>query len=123
MRPLPIRPLGGLPAGVAGMSIVRGDAVPVIDLAPLLDETGASPTRFVRLATGRRFIVLAVDAVVGIRAIPEPVLRALPPLLRDPNRDAVAAIGLLDAELIWVLNSAALLTEAEWAAIDAGEEP
>ena len=33
LRPLPLRPLAGAPAGVLGVAVVRGSPVPVIDLA------------------------------------------------------------------------------------------
>ena len=41
MRPLPIQPVLGVPSYVAGVSLIRGAAVPVVDIARLLgDSTG-----------------------------------------------------------------------------------
>ena len=72
-------------------------------------------------ADGRR-VALTVDAVVGVRTIPAGSVKDLPPLVRDANIEAIAAIGTLDAELLVVLGDGRLLPESLWDAI-AIEEP
>src|SRR5882724_8841487 len=68
MRPLPIEALSGPLDGVRGLSVIRGEPVPVIDLGTLLGASGCSVcTRFIAIRVGGRRIALAVDAVLGIR--------------------------------------------------------
>lgn len=112
MRPLPIEPIAGAPAIVSGLSIVRGEAVPVVDGARLLGSASTSPSsssspasRFVAMRVGARRVVLAVDGVVGIRHIPAAALHELPPLLRDAAAEVVDGIGALDAQLLVVLRT------------------
>lgn len=116
MRPLPVRPVADTPPFVTGVSVIRGAAVPVVDVARLLnpsadprDSTPRGAARFVTVRTADRTVALDVDAVVGVRRLPAGALGELPPLLRDAGSDAVAAIGTLDAELILVLRAARLL--------------
>jgi purine-binding chemotaxis protein CheW len=115
MRPLPVNPVAGAPPYVAGLAIVRGAALPVIDLARLLGPApGASTTtRFVTVRVASRVVALGVDAVVGVRTLSTASLGELPALLRDADADAIASVGTLDAELLLVLHAARLLpTEA-----------
>ena len=112
MRPLPIEPIAGVQAPVSGVAIIRGEAVPVLDMSRLLIGAEAQPQRFVTLRVGDRSVALAVDAVVGIRTIPAEASQDLPPLLREADGDAVARIGTLDAELLVVLQDSRLLPDA-----------
>src|SRR5271155_6034274 len=48
MRPLPTEPVAGAKAFVRGLALIRGAAVPVIDLAHVIGVSEArAPTRFV----------------------------------------------------------------------------
>jgi purine-binding chemotaxis protein CheW len=119
MRPLPIEPLPGVPAFVLGVSVVRGQAIPVVDAARLLGADDApAPHRFVTLALGERRAALAVCDVVGIRFIPAS-LGELPPLLQQASAELVEAMGTLDGALLLVLKSGSLVPESAWAALDA----
>jgi len=113
LRPLPVEAVAGAPFFMRGLALVRGLALPVIDAARLLDGIDAvsAPRRFVVLRTGERRVVLAVDEVLGVRAVPIDVQHPLPPLLDEAGRDAVACIGRLDAELLLVLDNARLLSD------------
>jgi len=62
--------------------------------------------------------VLAVDAILGLRAIPCNSLQDLPPLLGDARSELIAAIGAIDAELLLVLRTALVLPEDIWAALE-----
>lgn len=121
MRPLPVDPVAGVPPPVRGVAIIRGAPVPVVDLAWLLAGGESHATRFVTLDVGTRRVALAVDAVLGVRPIPADALGELPPLLRDGDADAIAAIGALDSQLIVALRSARLLPEAVGNAPAGGE--
>lgn len=120
MRPLPVEPVAGVPAPVAGVAIIRGAPVPVIDVACVLAGRASHPTRFVTVNVGARRVALAVDKVIGVRTIPTEALNELPPLLRDASTDGVAAIGTLDTQLLVVLRSARLIPEPVWSALAAG---
>jgi purine-binding chemotaxis protein CheW len=111
MRPLPIEPVAAPPPGLRGLSLIRGVPVPVLDLAALMGEPGAPIGRLVSVIVAGRKIAFAVDTVLGVRRI-DPARRAeLPPLLRDSARDAVAAIGTLDAALLLLLETGKLVPE------------
>src|ERR1041385_6746695 len=89
MRPLPLEQLAGVPRFVAGVSIIRGSATPVVDARRLLgaDET-ESPGRFLTLKIGERRVALAVDAVVAVRDLGTQAVQELPPLLHEAGADA-----------------------------------
>ncbi len=112
MRPLPVEPLAGAPAGVAGLAIIRGRATPVVDLAALLDDgatASGGSARFVTLRIGARSIALLVEAVLSVRALARVQFEELPPLWQGAHPPAVAALGALDRELFLVLEAARLL--------------
>ena len=124
MRPLPVEPVSGMPDFVRGLAIIRGAPVPVVDARRLLGgDTETPATRFVTLRLGERRVALAVDAVVGVLSLPAASVQALPPILRDAATDVVAAIGLLDAQLVMVLRSARLVPERMWHSLESGEAP
>ncbi|MDR7276250.1 chemotaxis protein CheW [Catenuloplanes atrovinosus] len=96
MRPLPIQPLAGSPHYVRGVSVVRGTAVPVLDLGRLLGDFDTAAERFISTKAGG---VLAIGAVVGVRDVrPEPG-RETPSM-----GGVVAAVGVLDAEPLMFLD-------------------
>lgn len=109
MRPLPIEPVASPPPGLRGLSLIRGAPVPVLDLAALMGESGAPVGRLVTATVAGRKIAFAVDTVLGVRRLDLSLSSELPPLLRDSVRDAVAAIGTLDAELLFLLETGKLL--------------
>jgi purine-binding chemotaxis protein CheW len=116
LRPLPTQALAGAPDFVRGLSVIRGEPTPVIDLAQLLGNADVPVTRYVSLLAGKRRIALAVADVPGVRSLPPGAFGALPQLLRDAER--VEAVGRLDAELLLVLRAARLVGEDDWARID-----
>lgn len=111
MRPLQIEAMPGTPDFVAGMSIVRGQPIPIIELAPLFEAEPGAAARLVIVRSGDRRIGLLVDDVVGVRPIAPSVFRRLPALLRDASRHAVAEIGALDGELMVALSAARVVPE------------
>jgi purine-binding chemotaxis protein CheW len=121
MRPLPTEPLPQAPAFVRGVSVIRGAPVPVVDAAELLGAGAAVAQRYVTLKLGVRRVALAVEEVLGVRALPAATLADVPPLLRRSDADTVAAIATLDDQLLLVLRSARLIPETVWQALDAAE--
>jgi purine-binding chemotaxis protein CheW len=118
MRPLPLEPLAEMPAFVLGLSIIRGNATPVVHAGRLLGAGEAEPpTRFLTLRVGERPVALAVDAVVGVRDLSTRFLEGLPPLLHEAGAEVVSAIGTLDSELLLLLRSARVIPESVWTAL------
>lgn len=112
MRPLPVEPLSaGAPVFVTGLSVIRGAPVPVVDTSRLLGGQEIRAGRFVTVKTGRRIVALACQDVVGVRTLERESLQELPPLLREAETTAIAAIGALDTDLLAVLQSACILPE------------
>ena len=125
MRPLAVAGLEGAPACVRGAAVVRGGPVPVIDGRALLGEPpGALPAaRWIALRLGARRAVLAVDEVIGTRAVGGEKLAAMPPLLRGVASGLGEAIGSLDEELLLVLRAGRLVPESAWGALEGQPEP
>jgi purine-binding chemotaxis protein CheW len=119
MRPLPLEPLATAPPFVAGLSIVRGEPIPVLDLRRLLGGASA-PADAKRLVTlridSRRAGVLA-DAVQGVRRIPPDTLQSLPRLLGEASAALVTEIGRLDEKLLLVLEAVRLVPAPVWTAM------
>ncbi len=110
MRPLPLVPLPGAPPSVAGVSIVRGEPLPVIHAHVLLGGVAETPSRFVILKTATHMVGLAVAEVAGIRSIPDDLLRGLPPL-SGRQVAAVGNLGALDGELLLLLDTTRIVPE------------
>ena len=120
MRPLPVRALAGVPPFVAGVSVIRGEPVPVVDLAALLCGERQRPERYVTVRGGRRPVALAVGRVFGVRPIPDESWRELPLLLNTVNgrADLVEALCETDAQPLFVLRGARVVPPAVWAALE-----
>lgn len=106
LRPLPCAPLPHSPPWVTGASVIRGAPTPVVDLGRLLGGPPALPTRLVTVRAGARVVALAVQEVLGVRAL-DPT-QSLPPLLAESD-ERVAALSALDGELLLVLREGCLL--------------
>lgn len=111
-RPQPVQPLGDAPAYVLGLARVRGQIIPVVDLAAILgDKAGHSPTRFVSLRISDRRIALAVDEVKGLVRVPAQSREALPLLLKEGS-PVVESMADLDHSLLLILRMSRLLPAA-----------
>lgn len=119
MRSLPVEPLTGTPDCVAGVSIIRGAPVPVVDAAKLLGGVRARRGWIVVLKVGQRRVALAVDAVVGLRLVDEAEARDLPPLLRNAGTAMISALGALDSALMVSLETMRILPEPILAKLEA----
>jgi purine-binding chemotaxis protein CheW len=120
MRPMAVEAIVGVPSFVLGLAVVRGIPIAVVDAGSLLSGVATHATRFVTVKIGSRRIALAVDAVIGVVEIPSGSLEALPMLFQDGSRNAISAIGTLDADLLLVLQGTRLIPEELWAVLEAG---
>jgi purine-binding chemotaxis protein CheW len=114
MRRLPIDPMPGAPPFVLGLSIIRGRAAPVVDLALLLGENEARPAYYVSTLLDDRRVAIAIDGVLGVRPITNGALQALPSLIGSTASEFVARLGTLDDELLLVLSNARLVPQQVW---------
>jgi purine-binding chemotaxis protein CheW len=106
-----------MPAFVRGLSIVRGEAVPVVDLAALLGAAdNPAPSRFVtlRVAQGQT-LALAVDEVLGVLSLSATTFHSLPPLLQDATQTA-RALAARDQQLLVLLDASRLVPDEVWRA-------
>jgi purine-binding chemotaxis protein CheW len=115
MRPLAIQVLAGAPFYIDGVALVRGMPTPVIDLGVLLGGTKQPPQRFVHLRLGERAVALAVDEILGVRAL-DSSNGGLPPLLRGVADETLSSLETLDEQLLWVLRDSVTLPETAWPA-------
>ncbi|WP_242337392.1 MULTISPECIES: chemotaxis protein CheW [Anaeromyxobacter] len=121
LRPLPTTPCAGLPPFVLGGAVVRGAAVPVVELGAFLGVAPAPATRFVLVRCGARPAALAVDSVTGVASIAGGD-RTATPLLGAADGGAIEALGALDGELLVLLRAARIVPDGAWRAITGQED-
>jgi purine-binding chemotaxis protein CheW len=123
MRPLPIKPVAGMPGFVRGVSVIRGMPTPVVDLKALLEnsENSSSYGHFVTLNLDARRVAIGVDSVVGLRNLDLSQLGELPPLLRDVTSELIESIGTRDAQLLLVLRASHIVPDEVWTTLAAAE--
>lgn len=119
MRSLPTQAIHDMPSFMLGVAIIRGAPTPVVHAASLVGAmTERSPARFVTVKLGLRRAAFAVDDVIGIRTLDTERMADIPLLLQAVGSNLVSAIGVLDAELLIVLQSARLVPSSVWVALD-----
>jgi purine-binding chemotaxis protein CheW len=119
LRPLPIERLPGAPEGIFGLSTVRGDTVPVVDLAGLFDEPEGGVSRWVLVRAGARRLALAVSRVVGVRAIDEATEGLAVALAAQLAAPFITALATHAGRLLAVLDVARILPETAAGALAA----
>jgi purine-binding chemotaxis protein CheW len=127
MRPQPVQSLAQMPPGMLGVAVIRGQAMPVLSLAALLggatasapELTHLSSARFVTLTLPGGGIALAVPEVVGLQKLDTGNLHL--PALMQHDDGILSALGLLDAELLLLLQDCRSVSEQAWMAMQ--EQP
>lgn len=118
LRPQPIEPMPGTAPFVRGVSVIRGEAVPVLDLQHLLEEKAASAEgRVVTIRVGERAAALLVQAVLGVRQLDPGRAMETPPLLGEVSAKLVARLAALDGQLLLVLDTARVVPDQVWHAL------
>jgi len=111
--------MAGSPPFVCGVSLIRGESTPVVDLGVLLGATEASSfTRFVTVRANGRQVALGVEEVLRVRDIPEGSMKALPPLLRGAAASMVVGLATLDTDLLFVLEGGRAVPADFWPTFD-----
>lgn len=96
-----ITPVPGAPPDVVGIENLRGEVITVIDLARRLGlPTQARPRRVLIVAHEGNRVGLAVDAVLEVRELPDPV---------EAESDHLTGTVLIDGALIGVVDLMRLL--------------
>jgi purine-binding chemotaxis protein CheW len=115
LRSPPVTEIAGAPEGVQGVAVIRGATVVIVDLGILLGSGSAEvkQTRVITLRVGDRVIGLAVESIVGVREFDRTTLSEVPPLLLRAHPEVLTAIGLLDGELMLVLDGSRVITEEQ----------
>jgi purine-binding chemotaxis protein CheW len=115
LRRLPVQPMPNGPAFVQGVSILRGEPVPVVDLGLLLGLPGdPAVRRLVSLRVGERRVALAVEEVLKVASGAAMARHDLPPLLRGAAEGTVRSIAVLDNQFLTVLEAARLVPDEVW---------
>ncbi len=115
MDPLTPRPWPNAPAFVAGLAVWRGATVPVIRLSYLLWGSDSLETRWVGIFDQHRRWVLAVPRILGVRNLKKAVWKTLPPPLGGHE---AASLGLLDHDIILLLEVCKAFDHGLWAKLD-----
>lgn len=103
-----VTPVPGAPPAVAGIRNLRGTILPVVELADALGLGGGRGAQVVVADAGGFVAGLAVDEVLGVEPLPEPLETA-------PER-ALRGRATAGGEPVAVLDAAALLRDVAEAA-------
>jgi purine-binding chemotaxis protein CheW len=92
-----VTPVPGAGSAVLGVRNLRGQVVPVVELAAVLGlEAGREPARIVIVEQGGRRAGLAVDGVAGVQQLPDGSEEADSPHLARATLDDGALVGVVD---------------------------
>lgn len=112
MRELGSTPFAGVPAWVRGASVIRGSAVPVVDLGALLGgDAVRAAGRMVTVRSRSGSIALVVDEVLGVRDIAESTSGQRSSLLDGADRKTTDELATLDGHLLAILEVGELLPD------------
>ncbi len=106
-RALEVTPVPGAPPAVRGVHSLRGEVLPVLELATLLGLGGGEADRVVVVEDGGRRAGLVVDELLDVRDLPGELQGAEAPL---------AGSAVFDGDLFGVVDVGALLDAVEGAA-------
>jgi purine-binding chemotaxis protein CheW len=120
LRNPPVTAIAGAPGWVQGVAVIRSATVVVVDLGILLGAGSAElkHARVVTLRVGAWVVGLAVESIVGVREFERTLLAEVPPLLLQAHPEVLTAIGLLDGELMLVLDGSRIITAQELARLE-----
>jgi len=116
MRPLSTRPLAGTPPYVRGLTILRGEPSPVIDMTRLLTGTTAEIDRYVAVRAGRGPMACATGPVLGVQTVHATAPEGPSTMFTGASRSLIAAVGRFGTEPLLVLRSIRTVPDEVWAA-------
>jgi purine-binding chemotaxis protein CheW len=95
-----LAPVPGSPAEVMGVCNLRGQVLPVMDLARVLGLPQGEPGRIVVAELAERRAGLAVDAVIDVGELPDASEQADSPFLTGAVLIDGVLVGMLDADAV-----------------------
>src|SRR5262245_28543967 len=97
MRVLPCKSLGGVSEYVLGVSLIRGQPTPVVDLRRLLGIAAPEPpAQLVLVRCGERRAALAVDRVFGLRSLADDAASTPRGVLTEMSKQQLQSLRRLD---------------------------
>jgi purine-binding chemotaxis protein CheW len=96
-----VTPVPGAPAGVLGARNLRGQVLPVIEMATVFGLASGSPNRLVVAEHDGRRAGLAVDAVAGVEPLPD--------ISEEAESKHLVGATLIDARLVGVVDVKSVL--------------
>jgi purine-binding chemotaxis protein CheW len=119
MRALPLEKIAGAVEPILGMSIIRGAPTPVIDGGVAFAHSPSTAARLVTLRVGDRTVAIAVDEVIGVRALNHEAMQFTPRVLHGAAGGALDRVGTLDGELLLVLEATRIVSTELLETLDA----
>jgi purine-binding chemotaxis protein CheW len=95
-----LAPVPGSPAEVMGVCNLRGQVLPVMDLARVLGLPQGEPGRIVVTELAERRAGLAVDAVIDVGELPDASEQVDSPFLTGAVLVDGVLVGMLDADAV-----------------------
>lgn len=116
MRPLKLQPIDNAPSFVAGLSVIRGMAYPIVDLRKFFGvDSSELPKRLIAIRVGEtRRVGLLVDEVLGLCPAHTLGFQPLPPILKMARSEVIESLAMLDGELLQVLRQGQFVPDSVW---------
>jgi len=107
-----IIPVPCVPAFVAGIANVRGEIMPVFDLAALLKvPSGETKQALIVASTKDSSVAFCVEAVGETRAVQMSELQPVPPMLNEAYLQGISADGMAMLNVEAIINDPALIVD------------
>jgi purine-binding chemotaxis protein CheW len=107
-----IIPVPCVPAFVAGIANIRGEIMPVFDLAVLLKVPSSETKRALIVASSKdSSVAFCVEAVGEARTVQLSELQPVPPMLNEAYLDGISADGMAMLNVEAIINDPALIVD------------
>ena len=107
-----IIPVPCVPAYVAGIANVRGEIMPVFDLAALLKVASADKKQTLIVASSQEnSVAFCVETVGEARAVQLSALQPVPPMLNEAYLSGISADGMAMLNVEAIINDPALVVD------------
>ena len=107
-----IIPVPCVPTFVAGIANIRGEIMPVFDLAVLLKVAGGDTRRALIVASSEEnSIAFCVEAVGEAKTVQLSELQAVPPMLNDVYLQGISTDGMAMLNVEAIINDPALIVD------------
>lgn len=118
-RPLPIEEFSSFPSFVLGLSIIRGIQTPVVRLSLIIEgdkniSYKGNKKIWILIKNVEKRIAIEVDSIVGIFELPYESFQSVPTLLEHAYSDSITACGILDNQLLLLLQTTRFIPEDVW---------